>query len=322
MDIDFYISYAQRDQHWAVWVVWLLEEAGYSVVLPERDFVTNETTLAQIEKGISRSKRIIALISSSSVESKWTIFEWYLVATKDPVGKARALLPVRIEPVDTAKLPAYLPLLSYVDLVGMSESGAKAALRAAVGTKREGLQLEPRFPGAHPRQVQAAPIGYPGETVEDPLELVPFLEELRSDFPDPRKSAFIIMRFGASRRHKDILDAIRQTLERHGIVALRADDRAYAESLMPNVRTYMHGCGFGIAVFDRIESEMHNPNVALEVGYMLALGKRVCLLKDRSMLRLPTDIVGSLYSEFDIDEIDASIQESLDRWLKQRKLIP
>ena len=31
-------------------------------------------------------------------------------------------------------------------------------------------------------------------------------------------------------------------------------------------------------MFERIESERHNPNVALEVDYMMALGKPVCLL--------------------------------------------
>jgi hypothetical protein len=53
---------------------------------------------------------------------------------------------------------------------------------------------------------------------------------------------------------------------------------------------------------------------------MLALGKRVCLLKDRTLKQLPTHMVGSLYSEFDLDDVTASIQSALDRWLRQRGL--
>ncbi len=38
----------------------------------------------------------------------------------------------------------------------------------------------------------------------------------------------------------------------------------------------MHGCGFGVAVFEGIEEENFNQNVSLEVGYMYALGKKLC----------------------------------------------
>ncbi|MEY2979684.1 MAG: hypothetical protein RLZZ435_3824, partial [Cyanobacteriota bacterium] len=30
---DFFISYNRFDQQWAEWVAWVLEEAGYSVVI-------------------------------------------------------------------------------------------------------------------------------------------------------------------------------------------------------------------------------------------------------------------------------------------------
>ena len=87
--------------------------------------------------------------------------------------------------------------------------------------------------------------------------------------------------------------------------------------LMANVRTYMHGCGFSVAVFDRIESDSLNPNVALKVGYMLSLGKRVCLLKDQTLNQTPTDMMGSLYADLDLDDVDVSVQNVLQRWLRQ-----
>ncbi len=202
------------------------------------------------------------------------------------------------------------------------EVGAQIA-KAVPGTFSEGRAKPERSPFTAPTHVAVPhqPLSYPGESaVADPAELLPYIGEFQKDHPDPRKSAFIMMRFGDSRRHHAIAAAIRQSLAGHGIAALRADDRAYAEYLMANVRTYMHGCGFGVAVFERIESESHNPNVALEVGYMLALGKRVCLLKDNTLKQLPTDMVGSLYSEFDLDDVEASIDRALNGWLRQRGL--
>jgi len=35
---DFFISYTHPDQRWAAWIVWHLEEAGYSTLLQAWDF--------------------------------------------------------------------------------------------------------------------------------------------------------------------------------------------------------------------------------------------------------------------------------------------
>ncbi len=63
--------------------------------------------------------------------------------------------------------------------------------------------------------------------------------------------------------------------------------------------THLHGCGFGIAAFDRIEQEEPSPNVSLEVGHMPAMGKSVCLLKDKTLKNLQPDLMGKLYKPFD-----------------------
>ena len=73
-----------------------------------------------------------------------------------------------------------------------------------------------------------------------------------------------------------------------------------------NILTYIYGCRFGIAVFERIEDEAFNPNVALEVGYMMGLGKPVCYLKERTLRTLHTDLVGQLYSEFDVENCEGN----------------
>jgi nucleoside 2-deoxyribosyltransferase len=109
---------------------------------------------------------------------------------------------------------------------------------------------------------------------------------------------------------------VRAALGSHGIVALRADDKQYHHELFPNIRTYMHGCDFGVAVFERLEQDDFNPNVSLEVGYMIALGKPVCLMKDRTLRQLHTDIVGHLYRVFDPQHPRETIPEQLAAWLR------
>jgi hypothetical protein len=316
---DFFVSYAQPDKRWAEWIAWTLEGAGFTVILPSRDFTPGGSFLVQMQRAISESKRMVLVLSPAYVESQFVQSEWSAAFASDPTGKGRTLVPVRVEPVEASGL---LAALVYVDLVGKSEEAARDTLLKAVTPNRAKPETSPSFPAA-PKHVSVPhqPLSYPGSsTIEDPPELLPYVNEFRERHPDPRKHAFIIMRFGEGRRHQAIADAIKGSLASHDIVALRADDHTYADFLMSNVRTYMHGCGFAVAVFERIESESHNPNVALEVGYMLALGKRVCLLKDQTLKQLPTDMVGSLYSEFDLDDVAPSIQNGLSRWLRQRGL--
>jgi hypothetical protein len=141
------------------------------------------------------------------------------------------------------------------------------------------------------------------------------LTSFRRDHPDPLKTAFIMMSFAETPAHAEVTRAIKQTLASVGIAGLRADDKEYRPDLYPNILTYMHGCGFGIAVFEHIVATPINPNVAFEVGYMLALNKRVCLLKDNTLPNLQADLIGKLYIAFDPGQIALTIQAALSRWL-------
>jgi hypothetical protein len=315
---DFFISYSDADKNWAVWIAWTLESAGYSVILPSRDFTPGGSFVMQMHKAITQSKRTIVILSAAYVATPFAETEWAAAFANDPTGKGWTLLPVRIEPVEP---PGLLKAVVYVDFLGKSEEEATAVLLSAVNTGRAKPILRPRFPDEKHESVRYQPLSYPGASAnEDPPELLPYIDHFRRVHPNPRKSAFVMMRFGEGRRYRGIANAIKASLSAHDIVALRADDNTFAEYLMANVRTYMHGCGFGVAVFERMESDNHNPNVALEVGYMLALGKRVCLLKDKTLTQLPTDMIGSMYSEFDPDDVDASIPRALEKWLRQRGL--
>jgi hypothetical protein len=154
-----------------------------------------------------------------------------------------------------------------------------------------------------------------------PVEIQESLAAFRQAHPEPGKIGFIVMKFSKSKAHDNIVQAIRNTLSPFGIQALRADDRRYHDDLYQNIQTYMYGCGFGIAVFERLESDVFNPNVSLEVGYMLALKKPVFLLKEKTLPSLQADIVGKLYESFDTQDPIGTIPSALSKWMKDKGVI-
>ncbi|NTW99710.1 MAG: nucleotide-binding protein [Geobacteraceae bacterium] len=149
-------------------------------------------------------------------------------------------------------------------------------------------------------------------------EIASGLEKFRADYPIGKKTAFIIMQFGNTTPHQLIVTCIKDTLRKHGITALRADDKEYMDDLFPNIKTYMHACDFGVAVYDRITEDDFNPNVSLEVGYMLGMGKNVLLLKDKTLKSLQTDLTGKLYKAFDTTDIDKTMPQHIEKWLSDR----
>ena len=136
------------------------------------------------------------------------------------------------------------------------------------------------------------------------------------DYPNPDTNIFIMMRFRDAPQQKDILSTIRKSLADYGINALRADDKSYAQSLFANIRSYMNACNRGIAVFEQIDDTDFNPNVSIELGYMISQGKKVLLFKEKRLKALPTDIVGQLYKPFDSYDIQTTIDSGINEWLR------
>jgi hypothetical protein len=139
------------------------------------------------------------------------------------------------------------------------------------------------------------------------------------DHPDADRNVFVMTRFDASNRLLRQLDQeLRRTLCRQGLHAVRADDRMYPASrqLWDNVCVYMLSCPYGVAVLeDRVKDEF-NPNVALEYGFMRALGKPTLLLKDVGFHNLRADILGTLHEPFDITDIAGSLAKPIENWVR------
>lgn len=145
--------------------------------------------------------------------------------------------------------------------------------------------------------------------------LEPGLRVFLDDHPDYERNVFIMMRFLDTEQMEAIHAAIVQSLAQRGYVGIRADDRDFTGELWINVEVCMIGCRLGIAVFEDIEQRDFNPNVSLELGYMLGRQKRCLILKERRLPSLPADVVHRLYKPFDIFDIASTIEAQVGRWV-------
>lgn len=136
-------------------------------------------------------------------------------------------------------------------------------------------------------------------------------------FPRGR-SVFVMMRYGDAVHYQEIETTIRQTLHEYDLTAYWARDRTLAPLLWQNVRAYLDACSYGIAVFEKMESLDFNPNVSLELGYLLAQAKPCLLLKEKGMPRLPTDMVGHLYKDFDMESIRGTVTKAVAKWAEEQ----
>lgn len=65
---------------------------------------------------------------------------------------------------------------------------------------------------------------------------------------------------------------------------------------------------------DRTDTGL-NYNLNIEVGSALVLGRRLAVLKDRPVEQLPTDLVGRIYKEVDLEDL-TTVATELHKWIR------
>jgi len=140
------------------------------------------------------------------------------------------------------------------------------------------------------------------------------------------RNVFIMMRYSDTPQFRVLEHTLRIALAEYGLIARLAKDACLSDDLWENIRTYMEGSTFGIAVFEEIDQRDFNPNVSLELGFMYARRRRCLLLKDKRMPRLPTDTCGKIYRDFDTYDIEVSVRDQVITWCERdlglKKLSP
>jgi hypothetical protein len=145
--------------------------------------------------------------------------------------------------------------------------------------------------------------------------LEPYLRAFLEEHPDPDRNVFVMMRFFDSPQLNEVYAAIKAALAARGFHATRADDRDYTGELWSNIEVYLACCKLGIAVFEDIDQRDFNPNVSLELGYMLGRRKRCLILKEKRLPNLPADVIHRLYKPFDMFDVTNSVTREVSRWI-------
>lgn len=125
---------------------------------------------------------------------------------------------------------------------------------------------------------------------------------------------FVIMPF--REELNKVYETIKDIFTSKGYSAIRADEKEFTNDLWENVRVYLECCNVAVAVFDKNDQDNYNPNVAIEVGYMLSKGNKVCLLKDKKLPKLPSDLISKMYKEYDSDDVEGTLPEQLELWIR------
>ena len=186
-------------------------------------------------------------------------------------------------------------------LSALSESDLHAlvAEAAALGGSDLGHTVHPVVP------VSLAPAGIVGPVLQ-------FLEDHPFD-----TNVFAMTRFPAEPdpdRLDEAIAAARSACADHGLTLLLASDQEIVDDLWANVLAHMWASRYGMAFFEDRQKTGINKNMSIEVGAMLMTGRRCALLKDRTVKKMPTDLVGKIYRSVDLDD-PASISKEVHSWV-------
>lgn len=142
---DFFISYNHRDEPWAEWIAWALEDAGYSTIVQAWDIRPGNNFVVAMQDAAAQADRTIAVLSPNYLGSEFVKPEWAAAFADDPAGVKARLVPVLVE---RCELPGMLAQINYVDVVGLDPVAAKTRLVAGVQPGRAKPAAPPPFPGA------------------------------------------------------------------------------------------------------------------------------------------------------------------------------
>ena len=155
-----------------------------------------------------------------------------------------------------------------------------------------------------------------------PPSLIPGLRKFLENHPFER-NVFGMTRFPEVGENEAAVDPVKPALEiarevcrLHGLELHLASDRAIHDDLWTNVAAHMWASQYVIAFFEDRKKRGLNYNLTIEVGSMLMTGRRCALLKDTSIQRMPTDLVGQIYKSVDLAKPE-TIGAALHEWARE-----
>ncbi len=164
---DFFISYTAADRAWAEWIAHTLEDNGHHCVVQAWDFRPGANFVVEMHKAASQAERTIVVLSPAYLWKPFPTSEWATAFADDPEGLGHKLVPVRVE---ECRPEGLLKAIVRIDLVGLDEAAAAAALLDGVAPGRVKPAALPSFPGAGAKAMAAQALPFPGKrTRREPL---------------------------------------------------------------------------------------------------------------------------------------------------------
>lgn len=137
---DVFLSYSHRDGEWVRGqLLPRLREAGLKVIYDDL-FELGVASVINMERAVEDSRCTLVVLTPSWVKSQWTEFEELLTTTKDPSGRRKRLIPLRLEPCDP---PSRIAMLTHIDLTRPEERETRMQRLLASLTGGGALPSEP-----------------------------------------------------------------------------------------------------------------------------------------------------------------------------------
>ncbi|MGX7824826.1 toll/interleukin-1 receptor domain-containing protein [Actinokineospora sp. 24-640] len=167
---DFFISYNKADHDWAVWIAHTLENAGYTTVLEAWDFRPGQNFAVEMQNALTRSDRVIAVLSPDYFRGEFAFAEWASAFGDDPTGARGRLVPVMVRECAPQGL---LSTIIHISLVGLEQTAAGSRLLGGLAAGRTKPLTVPSFPGAVTPEAEPEPPRTTSTTTWTPLDTPP-----------------------------------------------------------------------------------------------------------------------------------------------------
>ncbi|CAM5618649.1 Multidrug resistance protein MdtH [Streptomyces glaucescens] len=144
-----FVSHAERDDQWAQWTAWHLEQAGYRGELGLWHWRAGDDFVTRMNEALEQASAVVAVLSPHYFEpGRYTEEQW-----RAAVARGGRFIPVVVEPLKQGQLPAFLSSRIQVDLHELpDEAEAVKALTEAVRGRGR-----PEHPPAYPPTAASGP---------------------------------------------------------------------------------------------------------------------------------------------------------------------
>jgi hypothetical protein len=151
-DWDFFLSYSREDEPFARWIEKLLKVVERSVFAEFTEMPVGSNFVREMQRGLARSSRFMALLSPAYVKSDHCQAEWSAAFNADPGGATRKLVPFLVCPTE---LPPLARQIVYKPLVGLSSADAATAILQAIGYEGTVSEIPSGWPTVALEQMHA-----------------------------------------------------------------------------------------------------------------------------------------------------------------------